>query len=199
MNLIERVKAILLTPKTEWQVIDNEVATPPSMLTSYVLPMVLVSLVGTLIQYFALTTVQGSITFLLATLIISFLASVLGFYISTYVIDTLAPSFGSEKNLGKSAQLVGYSGTPGYIAGLLSFIPVIGPLLIFAAWIYGIYLMYLGMGPLKKTQEDKKVVYLILSYVVIIAVYFILMAVLGMVVLSIFGLGALGTTRSLGL
>ena len=199
MNLIERVKAILLTPKTEWQVIDNEPATPPSMLTSYVLPMVLVSLVGTVINYFAFSTIYSGTTYLIATIIITFLASVLGFYISTYVIDLLAPSFGAEKNLGKSAQLVGYSGTPGYLAGLLSFIPVIGPLLIFAAWIYGIYLMYLGMGPLKKTQEDKKVVYLIISYVVIIAVYFILMAVLGMVVLSIFGLGALGASRSLGL
>lgn len=193
MNLIERVKAILLTPKTEWLVIDNEPATPPSMLTTYVLPMVLVSLVGTVINYFAFSTIYSGTTYLIATIIITFLASILGFYISTYVIDLLAPSFGAEKNLGKSAQLVGYSGTPGYIAGLLSFIPVIGPLLIFAAWIYGIYLMYIGIGPIKKTPEDKKVVYLILSYVVIIAVYFILMAVLGMVVLSIFGLGAMTT------
>ena len=199
MNLIERVKAILLTPKTEWQVIDNEPATPPSMLTGFVLPMVLVSLVGTLIKHFAFTTIYTGTTYLLATVIISFLAAVLGFYISTYVIDTLAPSFGSEKNLGKSAQLVGYSGTPGYIAGLLSFIPVLGPLLAIAAWIYGIYLMYLGIGPLKKTPEDKKVVYLILSYVVIIAVYFILMAVLGMVIFGIFGLSALGAARGLGM
>ena len=193
MNLIERVKAILLTPKTEWQVIDNEPATPPSILTSYVLPLVIVSLVGTLIRYFVFTTISAGITYLIATLIIAFLAAILGYYIATYVIDTLAPSFGSEKNLGKSAQLVAYSGTPGYIAGLLSFLPVIGPLLVFAAWIYGIYLMYLGIGPLKKTPEDKKVVYLILSYVVIIAVYFILMAVLGMVIFSMFGLGAMRT------
>lgn len=191
MNLIERVKAILLTPKTEWQVIDNEPATPPSMLTGFVLPMVLVSLVGSVIRHFAFTPLYASTNYLLATVVIAFLAAILGFYISTYVIDMLAPSFGSEKNLGKSAQLVGYSGTPGYIAGLLSFIPVIGPLLSIAAWIYGIYLMYLGIGPLKKTQEDKKVVYLIVSYLVIIVVYFILMAVLGIVIFGIFGISAM--------
>ncbi len=195
MNIIERVKGILLTPKTEWAIIDNEPATPPSVLTSYVIPMVIVSMVGTLIRYFAFSSIYSGTTYLIATLIVAFLAAILGYYISTYVIDTLAPSFGSEKNLGKSAQLVAYSGTPGYIAGLLSFIPVIGPLLGFAAWIYGIYLMYIGIGPLKKTPEDKKVVYLILSYVVIIAVYFILMAVLGLVIFGMFGLGAM----SLGL
>lgn len=191
MNLIERVKAILLTPKTEWQVIDNEPATPPSLLTSYVLPMVLVSLVGSLITHFAFTPVFSGTNYLLASLIIAFLSAILGYYISTYVIDTLAPSFGSEKNLGKSAQLVGYSGTPGYIAGLLSFIPILGSFLAIAAWIYGIYIMYLGIGPLKKTPEDKKVIYLVVSYLVIIIVYFVLIAVLSMVIFSIFGLSAI--------
>lgn len=95
----------------------------------------------------------------------------------------LAPTFGSEKNLDKSAQLVAYSNTPNWVAGLLSFIPVIGWLLVIAGWIYSIYLFYIGLGPLKGTPEDKKVVYMIVAFIVMIAVVFVISAVL----MAIFG------------
>jgi uncharacterized protein (DUF2062 family) len=99
----------------------------------------------------------------------------------------LAPSFNSEKNMGKSAQLVAYSGTPSYIGSFLSFIPVIGLLISIAAWVYGIYLMYLGIGPLKKTPEDKKVVYLIVAFIIMIASYFIITAIIGAIIFGVIG------------
>jgi len=104
----------------------------------------------------------------------------------------LAPSFGSEKNMGKSAQLVAYSGTPSYIGGLLSFIPVIGWIVSLAAWVYGVYLMYLGIGPLKKTPEDKKVVYMIVAFLIMIVLYFILVAILGAILFAALGMTAGG-------
>ena len=36
MNLVERVKAILLTPKTEWAAIEGEPGDPPYLFTNYV-------------------------------------------------------------------------------------------------------------------------------------------------------------------
>ena len=167
MNLIERVKNILITPKTEWDVIDNETATPQSLLTSYVLPLAIISTVGPLLTGFLFPGVFG-LSFFLVSAIIAFIASILGYYISVYIVDLLAPSFGSEKNLNKSAQLVAYSGTPSYVAGLLGFIPVLGGLLKFAAWIFSVYIMYLGVGPLMKTPEDKKVIYLLVAFLVMI-------------------------------
>ena len=59
--------------------------------------------------------------------------SAVGFFIAMYVIDLLAPTFGSEKNLPKSAQLVAYAMTPGYIASLLSFVPALSLLLLGSA------------------------------------------------------------------
>ena len=52
MNLIERVKNILITPKTEWDVINGETATPQSLLMGYVLPLSLVAAVGSLLKGF---------------------------------------------------------------------------------------------------------------------------------------------------
>lgn len=187
MNIIERVKNILLTPKTEWDVINGETATTQSLLIGYVLPLSVVSALGSLLHGLLFAGTIG-LKFFLIGAVIAFVSSIIGFYVSVIIIDALASSFGSEKNMGKSAQLVAYSGTPSYIGGLLSFIPVIGFLLSLAAWVYGIYLMYLGIGPLKKTPDDKKVVYMIVAFVVMIVLYFVVAAILGAVLYGAMGM-----------
>jgi hypothetical protein len=188
MNLIERVKNILITPKTEWDVINGETATTQSLLMGYVLPLAVVSAIGPLLSGLLFAGVLGLKYFIISA-VISFIASIVAFYVSVIIIDMLAPSFGSEKNMGKSAQLVAYSGTPSYVGGLLSFIPVIGWIVSIAAWVYGIYLMYLGIGPIKKTPEDKKVVYMIVAFVIMAAIYFIVVAILGAILFAALGAG----------
>ncbi|MBK8496631.1 MAG: hypothetical protein IPL50_17785 [Chitinophagaceae bacterium] len=60
---------------------------------------------------------------------------------------------------------------------------------------YGIYIMYLGIGPLKKTPEDKKVVYMIIAFVIMIALYFIIVAILTGIAVASFGIGSAGLFR----
>ncbi len=191
MNLIERVKNILITPKTEWLVIDTETATPMSLLTGYVLPLAVVGSIGGILSYFLFSGTLGiagfGMKFMIASAIVGIIVSLVVFYVTTLIVDMLAPSFGSEKNLGKSAQLVAYAGTAFAIAGLLSFIPVIGWILPFVGWAYGVYIMYLGIGTIKKTPEDKKVVYILVIYVILIAIYFILTAILGAILFVTLG------------
>lgn len=194
MNLIERVKNILVTPKTEWEVINGESATQQSLLTGYVIPMAVVSMAGPLLTGLLWAGVLGFKYFLI-TAIIALISQVVTYYVATIIIDLLAPSFGSEKNMNKSAQLVAFSTTPSYVAALLSFIPIVGGLIAIAGWIYGVYIMYLGVGPLKKTPEDKKVVYLLVAYVILIALYFIIAAILGAVLFAAFGFGMLHSLR----
>lgn len=191
MNLIERVKNILITPKTEWDVINGETATPQSLLMGYVLPLSIVAAAGSLLKGFLFAGVF-SLKFYIITAVIAFIASIIAYYVTVIIVDMLAPSFGSEKNMGKSAQLVAYSGTPSYIGALLSFIPVIGGIVSLAAWAYGVYLMYLGIGPTKKTPEDKKVVYMIVAFLIMIVLYFILVAILGAILFAAVGLSAGG-------
>ena len=49
MNIVERVKNILMTPKTEWDVINGETATPQSLLMGYILPLAIVGAVWPLL------------------------------------------------------------------------------------------------------------------------------------------------------
>jgi hypothetical protein len=187
MNLIERAKNMITTPKTEWLVVESEMPTTQSLLISYVLPLAILASIGRILSglvwggffnaYFVWWAIVG---------LISIIAS---FYVSIYVIDMLAPSFNSEKNLNRSAQLVAYSNTPAWIGSFLSFIPFIGFLFVIAGWIYSIYLFYIGLGPLKKTPEDKKIVYMIVSFIVIIAIFYIISAILMAILAGMIGFG----------
>ena len=194
MNIIERVKNILITPKTEWEVINGETATPQSLLIGYVLPLAIVAAAGSLLKGLLFAGTFGLKYFIL-TAVIAFIASVISYYITVIIVDMLAPSFASEKDMGKSAQLVAYSGTPSYVGALLSFIPIVGWLIALAAWAYGVYLMYLGIGPLKKTPEDKKVVYMIVAFLIMIVLYFIIVAILGAILFAAMGMTAVGFMR----
>lgn len=197
MNIIDRVKNILITPKTEWEVISGETATPQSLLMTYVLPLAIIGSAGTLLKgVFISSTLFGfGLKYYIVGAVIALIASVVAYFITVIFVDMLAPSFGSEKDMGKSAQLVAYSGTASYLGGLLSFIPFIGWLLSLAAWGYSIYLMYLGIGPLKKTPEDKKVLYILVVYVILIVLYFILVAILGAILYAAMGLTAASLFR----
>lgn len=200
MNIIERVKNILIAPKKEWNVIAAEEQSLSTTLTTYVLPLTLIGAAATLIGW-GLIGKSYSLGFLGSFTVkgwdigikygcISLVSAVAGFLITTFVVDALAPSFGAEKNLNKSAQFVAYSSTPAYLGAIFAILPsiaLIGSLI----GLYGLYLMYLGIAPMKKAPEDKKVVYLIVSIVVLIAAYFVLALILA----SVFGLNNLGTGR----
>ncbi len=197
MNIIERVKNILVSPKKEWDVIAAEQQSLSSVLTTYVLPLSLIGAAATLIGWGLIGKsysfgLLGSVTIKgfeigIKYAVISLVSVIAGYLITAFVVDALAPSFGSEKNIDRSAQLVGYGYTPSLIGAVLSIFPGI-------AWLgalfglYGIYLLYLGLGPVKKTPEDKKVIYLVITIIVLIAVYF----VIGMIFASILGLNNLG-------
>lgn len=183
VSIIDRVKNILLTPKTEWEVINAESATIKSLLTSYVVPLSLLAAVASFLKFFVFSSVFG-IAYSIAYTVFAVFVTVLVFIVATFVIDALAPSFKSEKDINKSAQLVAYAGTAGYVAGLFSFIPVLGGLLSLAGAVYSIYLFYLGIGPLKKTPEDQKVVYLIVYILVSWAIYIVLFSVVAGVLFS---------------
>lgn len=183
MNLIERAKNILLTPKTEWPVIAGETDTLSSLLTSYVLPLAAIPAVASLLSGLVISSAIGT-QLAVTTAIIAYASAIISFVIVTYVVDFLAEKFKSEKDLNKSAQLVAYASTASWVAGILTIVPVIGALASLAGGIYAIYLMYLGVGSMKKTPEDQKVVYLVIIFVVLIAATILIGSLLGMLLLS---------------
>ncbi|HUI10075.1 MAG TPA: Yip1 family protein [Bacteroidota bacterium] len=196
MSLVDRAKNIIMTPKTEWPVIGAEEPNTGQIISGYVIPLALIPAVAAILGYGLVGRgMMTSFTWGIATAIIAFIVAVAGVYLTAFVIDFLAPNFGSQKNFGRAVQLVAYSYTPAWVAGILYIVPVIGFLTIIAA-IYGLYLMYLGFPHTMKTPADKVVVYMVVSIIVLIIIYAILTAILTAIVFGIFGLGALSMMGS---
>jgi hypothetical protein len=188
MNIVDRVKNILMSPKTEWPAIAAEPADIGSIMMNYVLPLAAIPAVAQVIGLGLIG--RATLTYGVATAVVSFVTAIVGVFLAAYVIDMLAPSFGSEKNLERSVQLVAYSMTPGWIAGVLHIFTALGALVLIAS-LYGLYLLFLGVMPVKKTPQDKQVPYLVVSIVVILVVYIILGMILGGLMLAIFGLATM--------
>jgi hypothetical protein len=196
MNLVERAKNIILTPKTEWEAVAAEEPNIQQVLLGYVLPLALIPTIAAIIGWgligiFGFTSFSYGIAMGLVQLINAFL-SVL---IAGFVIDALAPSFNSQKNMGRAVQLVAYSMTPIWIAGILNIFPAIGWLAGLIG-LYGLFLLYMGLTPMMKTPEDKKVVYLVISIVILIVVYFVIAAILTAILMAIFGLSLFSAAMS---
>lgn len=173
MNLIERAKNILISPAKEWDVIAAEQPDTGKIITGYVLPLAGAAALAAFIGYGFLTSryfggTNWGIYYAVSVLV----GALAGVFISAFVIDALAPNFGSEKNMGRSIQLVAYSYTAGWVGGLLAIIPAIAFLGVLAG-LYGFYLLYIGMPKLKKTPADKHLGYFVVSLLVVIAIYFV--------------------------
>jgi len=195
MNLVDRAKNIMISPKTEWDVIAREQPNTQQILFTYLLPLALIPAIATFLG--SLIFVQFSFGFALATglgmALVSFVVLFFAVLLSAFVVDAFAPSFGSQKNFGRSLQLVTYSVTPALVLGILNIIPFLGWLFYLVGFGYGIYIMYLGLGPVKQTPEDKKVVYLIVSMLVLLVIFWILFWILTLIIMgivtAIFGFG----------
>jgi hypothetical protein len=197
MNLVERAKNIIMTPKTEWAVIAAEEPNATQILTGYVVPLALIPAIASIIGYGVIGSgIGSSLTWGIGMGVISFVSTVVGVYLTAFVVDFLATNFGSQKNFGRALQLVAYAYTPAWVAGILNIVPAVGVLASLAG-LYGLYLLYLGLPHTMKTPPDKVVVYLIVTIVALLVIYMLLGAILTAMVFAVLGMGALGMMGSM--
>ncbi|RPH34235.1 MAG: DUF1282 domain-containing protein [Bacteroidales bacterium] len=184
MNLVDRAKNIILKPKDEWTLIDQEDTSVATLVATYLFPLALIPAIAAFIGYgiIGVAFFGPILSWGIKMAIISFITTVVGIYISAIIIDILAPNFGSVKDFRKTMQLVVYAYTPVMLAGAFSAIPALGFLGILG--LYGLYLLYIGIKPMMKSPDDKVTVYFLVSLLVIIAVYFILGAILTLVLVG---------------
>ena len=179
MKLIESAKGITLKPKNEWTIISEEKTDIQTILIKYFLPLVLIPTVASFIGYGLLKFgAYSSLNLGIMRAIVSILLMIGGVFLSAFIIDALAPSFGGTKNFERAFALVAYTYTPQLIAGVLYIFPPLA-ILVGLAGLYGLYILYLGIQPMMKCPEDKTVTYFIVSLAVIIVVYAVLSAILG--------------------
>jgi hypothetical protein len=165
MRIIDRIKAICLKPKDEWQVIAGEKASTPDLLKSYALPLAGVGAAATFIGMSVVGISNLTIGTVRVPMASGLVASAVGLglglaivYVTALLIDAFAPRFGGEKNPAQALKVAVYASTPGWVGGVLAILPALAPLALLAD-IYGVYLLYLGLQQLMKSPGEKALPY----------------------------------------
>jgi hypothetical protein len=189
MNLVERVKGILLQPKSEWGKIASEPGDAGTLFPNYVcivaaIPPVCSFIGGVLIGYgpFRTGIVSG-----LSHAVISYVLTLVGVFVVAYIIDFLAGVFGARKDFGNAMRVSAYAPTAAWVAGVFNLIPMLGILAMILA-LYSIYLLHTGIAALMKPPADKALFYTIAVIVCVIVIWFVIVGVVG----AMFGFGMMG-------
>jgi hypothetical protein len=187
MALVDRVKNIIVTPRTEWDVIAAESTPPGQIVTGYVLPLAAVSAIATFIGMCFIGVGMGflgsfrmPIGWGLAMLVYNLIMAVVTVFVLAFIIDALAPTFNGTKDRLQATKLAAYSFTPGWVAGIFAIIPMLGILGIIGA-LYGIYLLYLGLPRLMRNPPEKSAGYTALVIVCAIVLMLIISMIGGLI------------------
>ena len=183
MDFINRAKNIIVSPQAEWLVISTEQPNRNHIINRYLLPLAALGALAIFIGFWLFLRFDVTTAFLLGLLYLATI--VLTIYLSALAIDALAPSFGSQKNLGRTLQLVTYSATPFLVGALLSIYPPLATIG-YLFGLYGVYIFYLGLPILKGTPADKLVGFLVVSVLIIIIIYMVINRLLGSILANMF-------------
>lgn len=194
MAIVDRIKNICLKPNVEWPVIAAETTTTKDLIVGYVVPL---AAIGPIAAFIGGTVIGRSLPFIgsyhvpmvagLTLAIFTYIMSIVGIFVLSFIINALAPSFGGEKNSAQALKVAVYSYTPMWVAGVLNLLTALGLLAILAGC-YGLYLLYLGLPRLMKAPQEKAVGYTVV--VVICAI--VLSAIIGVVGATVGGVGLMG-------
>jgi hypothetical protein len=182
-SLVNRVKAILMQPKSEWQVIDGEPATVASIYMGYIVPLAAIPAICGAIpvaRYSAGFAVRFAVTQYVLALIFPFVLAL--------IIDALAPTFGGQKGQIQALKVATYAATASWVGGIFLLIPTLG-ILDGIAGLYSLFLLYLGLPVLMKTPADRAIGYTVVT-IIVAAVLFVILGRIAVMAMGGAGLGA---------
>ncbi|MBP6940476.1 MAG: YIP1 family protein [Syntrophorhabdaceae bacterium] len=178
MDLVGRVKAIILKPKDTWEQIKGEETTIKDLYLSYAAILAIIPPAATFIGWsivgmsFMGMSYRIPLANGLGYAIFHYVLSLVGIYAVAFIIDMLAPNFGSQKNMAGAMKVAVYANTPIWIASVFFIIPSLSPIVMIAS-LYSLYLLYLGLPVLMETPKEKVVGYIIVVIVASIIVFYL--------------------------
>lgn len=164
MNIVERAKSIILSPATEWPVIEAESASVKSIYVEYLVILAAIpaiaSFIGlSLIGYSAFgVSIRTPLLAGLVEMVVRYAVFLGMVYVMALIADALAPSFQGQKNFLNAFKLIAFSMTPGLLGGIFGILPTLAVLGLLAG-LYGIYVLYLGVPGLMKVPQGKAAPY----------------------------------------
>lgn len=151
-KIIQRARAVLVTPRTEWPVIAAEPTTAQDLYREYIMILAAIPPVAQFVKVSILGYAWHGFRVYrlgmgpgLTAAIVQYVASLGAVYLLAIIVEALAANFGGQPNRLQALKLVGYSYTASWIAGAALILPGLAGLIGLAGAIYSIYLLYLGL------------------------------------------------------
>ena len=160
MNIVQRVKEILLTPKAAWPVIDAEQTDITTLYTQYIMIIALIPAVAGFIGMSVVGisaadhTLRVPLFSGIVNMVVSYVLSLALIYVLALLADRLAPNFAGQQNPVSALKLIAYSSTPSMVGGIFSLIPGLSQLGLLTT-LYSLYLLFLGVPVMMKSPQEK--------------------------------------------
>jgi len=165
-KIIQRARAVLVTPRTEWPVIVAEPTTVQDLYREYIMILAAIPPVAQFVKVCILGYAWHGFRVYrlgmgpgLTAAIVQYVASLAAVYLLAIIVEALAANFGGQPNRLQALKLVGYSYTASWIAGAALILPGLAGLIGLAGAIYSIYLLYLGLPGTMKVVPERAVGY----------------------------------------
>jgi hypothetical protein len=159
-----RVKSILLSPRTEWPVIDAEASTVRSIYRDYAVWLAAIPALAGFIGLSLIgvggfgVTVRVPVLQGLWNAVIGMALTLATVWVMAWIVDALAPKFGGRKDFVSAFKLVAYASTAAMVSGL-SFLLSALPFLMLLGALYSLYLFYIGLPVLMKCPPGRALPY----------------------------------------
>lgn len=181
-----RIKAILLTPRTEWPRIAQEHTDIAELYLRYILPLAaippLCKLIGWSLLYSYIEFGVGLVAALAA-----YALSLVSVAVLALLAARLAPRFDGQPDIGQAFKLIAYAATPGWIGGVFRLVPGLAVLSMLMS-LYSVYLIYTGAQAMLAVPEDRTIGY---TATVLFAAILVLVAT-AVIVTGLAGIKAIG-------
>lgn len=209
MSIVDRAKNIILKPTDEWNVIAGEPATVGGLFTGYAMILAAIPLVAGIIFTGALGINVASLGgmgggamamgfgAIVTMAVVGYVFSLITLFVMSLIVNAVSPSFNGKSDMVQSTKLMTYASTPTWVAGLISWIPILGGLISFAAIAYVVYLIYLGLQPMLGVPREK-----VAGFTVVIVLIYIVLSVIisgliiGLAFTTFFGSGMMSGALS---
>ncbi len=203
-GIVARVKAILLTPRTEWPVIAGEAKTAADIWVGYVLPIAGAAAIAGAIWLMIFGKSMPLVGRFhvgfgtaISSAVIDLAGAFLGVFVMSLIINALAPTFGGQKDSLRAVKVMAYSATAAWVGGLVANIPVLGVLGGLFGF-YGLYLLYTGLPVLMRSPPERALGYTVVVILCGIGVGIVIMLIgmmFGMQRAMMGGIGMSGSDR----
>ena len=188
-GLVERVQGLFLNPRAEWARIRDEQADVQGLVLRYaavlsLIPLVVHVLVGFVrgmrysgASWILRRSIEGGIE--------SYVFGLIGVVVVAWILQALGPKFGAACDLVQATKVTVYASTPSWIASVAAFLillPGIGRLaglVLVAGGIYGLYLVWLGVGIVLRPRPEQLMIYVIVALVCTCVVFAVIGSLAG--------------------